>query len=363
MAKLSFTGPFRHRLRSFLTLNRIAIHVHAHHLTGHRMAPDWDANTEIGIRFWRHQFTRAMTHTDIRVGRAIFNSLQTQTDDVYQVTCDPQDTPDGHWFTPDTIRTEAVLLYLHGGGYTFGGPISTRFAQMLAHHCGARVFMPSYRLTPEHAHPAQSDDALTAWQFLRQTIPAHRLIVIGDSAGGHMALTLIKDLRDRWEAQPALCIGLCPWTDIGDRGACLHGNDRFDMVQGWMALQFGAWLDPDGQFGREALSPINWDFHGLAPIYLQTGGREILRDMIIDFAKTQEANGASVMLDLWADMPHDFQIYDSLHISSTQALSRLATVIRAATDGEIALPALPAVTQLASGAFSGGSPKSTQPSG
>ncbi|WP_197922927.1 hypothetical protein [Thiosulfatihalobacter marinus] len=48
------------------------------------MADDWDANMETGIRFVRHQFTAAMRHRDIAQGRELFDSVQTQTDDIYE---------------------------------------------------------------------------------------------------------------------------------------------------------------------------------------------------------------------------------------------------------------------------------------
>jgi acetyl esterase/lipase len=352
MANIVFSGPVKHRIRSFFTLNRIAIGVYARHLVGRKIAPDWDTNMEIGIRYWRHQFTVAMNHPDIKTGRAIYDSLQVLPDDVYEVNTQAQDDPGGRWYTPETVKTDVTLLYFHGGGYTFNGPVSDHFATMLAHHSGARVFMPTYRLTPEHPHPAQAEDALTAWQFLRRDIAANDIVVIGDSAGGHMALTLLNTLRDQGETQPALCVGLCPWTDIGERGASLQTNNRYDLVQGWMAIRFGKWLDPNGQYGRAALSPINWNFSGLAPIYMQAGGRENLRDMIVDFAQVQAQNGASVMLDLWDDMPHNFQAGDSLHMSSTQALKRIQDVVHAAGAGSVTLPSLPKITQVTSGVFS-----------
>jgi epsilon-lactone hydrolase len=219
--------------------------------------------------------------------------------------------------------SDVILLYYHGGGYALHGAVSRRYAAMLAHHCGARLFAPDYRLTPEHPHPAQAEDALAAWRYVAQTTSPDKLVVIGDSAGGHMALMLLQRLRAEGLSQPALCVGLCPWTDIGERGSSLHGNDRYDLVQGWMALEFRQWLDPEGAFGRAALSPISHNYAGLAPIYLQAGGREILRDMIVDFARVQAGHGAAVMLDLWEDMPHDFQAMDSERQSSTEALARI----------------------------------------
>lgn len=351
MANVRFTGPLKYRLRSFLAITRIAIGVHFRHLFGNKIAPDWDANMEIGIRFWRHQFTVAMNHDDIATGRAIYNSLQTLTDDIYDVSAHHCVESDGIWFQPSIVECRKTLLYFHGGGYTFGGPNAERFAAMLAHHCAARVFMPIYRFSPEHPHPAQAVDAVKAWRYLRGKLEADELVLIGDSAGGHMGLYLLQQLKQLEEQQPDLCIALCPWTDIGERGDSLSTNNRYDLVQGWMALRFGQWLDPENRHGREALSPISYDYAGLAPIYVQAGGREMLRDMIIDFVNIQATNGADIMFDLWQDMPHDFQAYDNMFSSSRQALERIRTLLISVSEDDWKLEMLPGVTRVANGKF------------
>lgn len=278
-----------------------------------------------------------MAQSDMHRGRLIFDSLQTETDDSYAVEIEDSAVPKGRWYMPRDRQSEATLLYFHGGGYAFHGATSERFAGMLAHRVGARLFTPDYRLTPEQPHPAQAEDALEAWRYVTSDVPARQVVVIGDSAGGHLALSLLHNLRTATLSQPALCIGLCPWTDIGDRGESLRGNDRYDLVQGWMALRFGEWLDPQQKYGRDALSPIARNYNGLAPIYLQAGGREILRDMIREFAIEQVNNGADVLLDIWHDMPHDFQAFDSLKCSSSEALERIRVAVRAHVDGVGAL--------------------------
>lgn len=344
MARIKFAGPFSLRLRSFLKLSQISISTGWRHARGKKMAPDWDANFETGIRFVRHQFTTAMRMGDMARGRLLFDSVQLETDDVYAVSDHAAEGIGGRWYVPDTLSSDAVILYLHGGGYSFHGGVSARFAAMLAHHTGARLFAPTYRLSPEHSHPAQAEDAMAAWDHLAAQVPAEKIVIMGDSAGGHMALMLLQALREEGKPQPALCIGLCPWTDIGERGESLHSNDEYDLVQGWMAVQFGVWLDPHGIHGRAALSPITHDYTGLAPLYLQTGGREVLRDMIVEFAEKQRSLGARVMLDLWPDMPHDFQAYDSLKASSTTALRRIRQVIEAHVAAGPALCPEPSVT-------------------
>ena len=360
MARLQFSGPFRYRVSGFFTLMRITLQTFFRHRMGRAIASDWDWLMETGILFWRHQFTRAMNHPDMALttgasrrrnrGRELFDAVLTLTDHEYDVAISHDE--DGVWIMPDVTKTDTVLLYLHGGGYTFNGPVSERYASMLAHHTGARLYMPTYRLSPEHPHPAQAQDALAAWLYLRARFEAEQIMLIGDSAGGHMALMLLNELFKKELGQPALCIALCPWTDIGERGASLVENDRYDLVQGWMALRFGQWLDPQESYGREALSPIAKNYHGHAPIYMQAGGREVLRDMIIDFAELQSVYGADLLLDLWDDMPHNFQAYDGDKVSSTEALSRIAVAVQCHGKDGATLPVDARRTKICSGCFS-----------
>lgn len=274
-----------------------------------------------------------MKADDIVTGRQILDTLQTETPDVYSVDQKAQTNPKGTWYIPHTRKSDATILYFHGGGYAFHGAMSKRFAAMLAHHIGAPVFAPDYRLTPENPHPAQAEDAIAAWHYIVAEKPTERIVVIGDSAGGHMMLSLLLSLKETGQKQPVLGIGLCPWTDIGDRSSSLRENDKYDLVQGWMALRFGEWLDPNGNYGRELLSPIYQNFKGLSPLYLQAGGREIFHDMISNFAEKQGQLGSDIMLDIWPDMPHDFQLLDSTQSSALDALNRIYLAVQHFVDG------------------------------
>ena len=100
LPKIRLTGPISMRLASLLAINRIGIETYLRHALGNKMEPSWDANFETGILFWRRQFTRAMRGGDIARGRLIFDSLQTETDDVYDVAIERSDQPKGYWYLP-----------------------------------------------------------------------------------------------------------------------------------------------------------------------------------------------------------------------------------------------------------------------
>jgi acetyl esterase/lipase len=292
--------------------------------------PGWSSDFEIGNLFWRGQFNRAFAMMDIREARLYIDSLQTWTDEVYDVVrrASPPGAPKGYWISPPAPCSEATLLYLHGGGYAFHAGISHRFADMLASLLKARVFALDYRLTPEHPHPAQLDDAVAAYRaLLAAGVDPKRLVVIGDSAGGHLTLMTLVALRTAGLPQPTLAVGLCPWTDVGERGRSLQVNDRYDLVQGWMAVRFGEWLAGSTSASRETLSPIHQSYEGLAPIYLQGGGREVLIDLIRDFARVLVDQGCDVTLDVWTEMTHDFQAHGLTRPESAEAIARIRAAI------------------------------------
>jgi acetyl esterase/lipase len=338
MAKLILQGKWKHKCRSLAVLVALSNIVWWKRLFGRGLVRDWTHLFETANVFWREQFTHALRQKQIEEGRAYFDSLVPLVEvkeSVERLPAAPHE-PAGEWFLPRRPSVDATILYFHGGGYAFYAETSKRFIALQAHAIGCPVFALDYRLTPEHPHPAQLDDAIGAYRFLlaRGVDPA-RLVVGGDSAGGHLMLMMLAHLKRLDLPQPALGYGLSPWTDIGERGRSFFGNDRYDMVQGYMALRFGDWLRGNERHTAEALSPVHLDFTGTAPVYLQAGGREILVDMIRDFARIINKQGARVRLEVWPEMTHEFQAYGDDLPESAESLAHVSDAIRWAVGGQL----------------------------
>jgi acetyl esterase/lipase len=321
----------------------IAVRVAMRRALGRRMVPAWPFLLEYGTLFVRAQFNHAFAlKDDIAASRAYFDSLYSVLDPCPGVLVQPTDPgePAGHWFVPTVRHSEATLLHFHGGGYTFYAGVSHHFARMLAYFLGVAVFAPDYRLTPEHPHPAQLEDGLAAYRYLlARGIAPGRIVLCGDSAGGHLALMTLARLANAGLPLPQLTLGISPWTDVGRRGASQFGNDPFDLVQGFMTLQFADWLKGGQALSDAELSPTCQDFRDLGPIYLQAGGREILVDMIRDFATAVAGQGGCVRLDVWPDMNHEFHGYGRRLPDSRAALLRLRQAIAWALEPSTAFAA------------------------
>jgi epsilon-lactone hydrolase len=330
-SRIRLHGKLGHKAPSVCLLLGVAIGVALRRAIGRPLVAEWPYDFELANLFFRAQMEHAFTlaKTDIGEARAYCDSLELTTDETFPVEMTPSKPgePLGAWFVPREANG-ATMLYFHGGGYAFYPAFHFHFASLLAASTGARVFAARYRLTPEHPHPAQIEDAIAAYNYvLDEGVDPQKLVIAGDSAGGHLTLMTLLALRDAGLPQPALAIGICPWTDIGSRGSSFYANNRYDIVQRYEALQYGAWLKGNSGCADEELSPIHYNYHGLAPLYLQGGGKEILIDMIRDFAETVRSQGASVMLDVWETMTHVFQGYGSAMPESREALERMRAVV------------------------------------
>jgi acetyl esterase/lipase len=95
-------------------------------------------------------------------------------------------------YLPKGKNNFAVLIFIHGGSWRSGDrsrypALGNRFAKE-----GLGVVVPSYRLMPGAPHPAQTEDATAAVEWVIKNIAEYggdpkRIYLSGHSAGGHLA--------------------------------------------------------------------------------------------------------------------------------------------------------------------------------
>jgi acetyl esterase/lipase len=203
-----------------------------------------------------------------------------------------------------------AVVYLHGGGFVMGSPASYRNRAMrLSYRCGAEVFVPDYRLAPEHPFPAALDDALAAWQYVKALRPERPILVAGDSAGGGLALSLILRLRQLGHARPDGAILLSPWTDLSASGASMDENHRKDLwlsrdhIHNW-ARHYTCGCDE-----RDPLvSPVFADLSELPPLLVLAGEHEVLLDDARRVVEGARRAGTDAELLVGTGMQHDWPL-------------------------------------------------------
>jgi epsilon-lactone hydrolase len=210
--------------------------------------------------------------------------------------------------TPPELRSDRLLLFIHGGGYSLGSAATHRpLAARIARGLGAEALLPEYRRAPEHPCPAGIDDVLAVWRSLPESLRS-RTILAGDSAGGGLALALTMILRDAAEPLPAALVLLSPWTDLTISGASIDALAEHEVMLGRPGLEFMA-ARYAGSLSRSdfRVSPLFGDFRGLPPMLIQVGGHEVLLDDARRVAQRAEQAGVAVTLQVWDRQCHVFQ--------------------------------------------------------
>ncbi len=229
------------------------------------------------------------------------------------------------WITPAGADSDAVLVYLHGGGYILCSAAShRRFVGHLASVIGCRALSVDYRLAPEHPHPAAVNDAAAAYRWLlRQDIDPKRMAIAGDSAGGGLALATLLKLRDERTALPAACVPISPWADMQLRGASMQTRAAVDYLVSEQGLTGMAAAFLQGQQPDPYASPVDGDFAGLPAIYIQVGDEEVLLDDARAVADKADTAGVEWRLDIFPDMQHVFQLAAGNVPEADEAIGRI----------------------------------------
>ncbi|SNR47789.1 alpha/beta hydrolase [Puniceibacterium sediminis] len=235
-----------------------------------------------------------------------------------------------HWICAGTCAPDRVILYLHGGAYVSGHPL-THIGMLgrLSQLSGIEVCAPRYRLAQQARFPAAFDDAVAAFRQL-ESLGYHPqdIVLGGDSAGGGLMLALLAWCCAQ-EKVPRAAFAFSPWTDLAATGASLEsnrGNDSLLPVERMAEIVQIYLCGADPRDPRA--SPLYADFPGTPPVLIQISDTEVLRDDGLRMAERLRSFGAAVTVEREADCPHVWQIFDGWLPEARTSLRHAADFIQ-----------------------------------
>ncbi len=221
--------------------------------------------------------------------------------------------------TPDPEQPPRVL-YLHGGGFVLGSAFGYRpLAGALAKAADAGLLVIDYRLAPEHPHPAALDDALAAYRWLLDQLPADEPVLIaGDSSGAGLALALLLRLSAAGIRLPARAALLCPSADLTFAGSADDDPDRQLVLE--VRRRFAdAYLA--GQSSADPLvSPVLGDWTGMPPLLIQAATGDVLRTDAESVRDRAREYAVAATLELYPGEAHGFQLFWSFLPEAAEAV-------------------------------------------
>lgn len=241
-------------------------------------------------------------------------------------------------FTLETLRhakadVKTVILQLHGGGYI--GSLRNVHRNMAKYYCeidkDIAVFSPDYRVAPEHPYPAALEDALFSYEWLLASgYLEEQIFVVGDSAGGGLAMALCLYLKEQGRKLPKAIIAMSPWTDMTASGKSYKFNFEKDPLFGNTtdSVLFNRDYLGDEDEEKPYVSPLFGDFHGFPSMLIQTGSYEMLLSDSMAVARKAMEAGVDVNFHIYEGMFHDFQMAGDLIPESKKAWLEVAQFIK-----------------------------------
>lgn len=204
------------------------------------------------------------------------------------------------------------IFLLHGGAYVAEANAGhRRLIELLAGEFGYRVTFIDYPLAPEHDILTSLAVLEEAYKLLVQKYPGDVFCLMGDSAGGGLALSLLQHLRNAGvETRPEKTVLFSPWLDVSLTNPGIDTLLEKDVLlhrEGLVACGklYAGGLEPDDP----RLSPIYGDLDELAQIKVFVSTHELFYpDCMLLLERAAAAQGTDVHLSVKAQMLHDWVI-------------------------------------------------------
>ena len=236
-------------------------------------------------------------------------------------------------FTPLKGHREDMVIYIHGGAFIFGS-IQSHAAMVshIAHALQRKVLVIDYRLAPEHPFPAGLTDCVAVIEAFGELYKGVRFGIIGDSAGGNLAVATQLILKQNGKTAPQYSIVISPWIDLECKNPGYERNKIVDVILSRPYLVEASKLYSNGHvLSSPLLSPVNGNFHEFALMLILCGTHEILQDdSVILHQRLQEA-GVAAEIKLFEGELHVWPFMDISSTSSQKALEDMVYFVELQT--------------------------------
>lgn len=222
-----------------------------------------------------------------------------------------------------------AIVYFHGGAFVFCGLAThRRIVEHLALRTGLPVLNVAYR---QHGRAKLEQSIVdcvdaTNWMIDRGFDP-ERLVVAGDSAGGHLAFAVALEATGQ-HIPLAGVVGLSPWLEFDNTERRNHVNPRRDHYIPMARLETVARTVTGKPILEPTLSPVNRELAGLPPTLLICAADEILRYDTEIMNERLERAGVPVTTHVWEGQVHAFPVLGDLTPESSHAVDLISAFVR-----------------------------------
>ena len=186
------------------------------------------------------------------------------------------------------------ILYFHGGSYVAEATQNHwNFLEHIVKDTGYTIIMPDYPLTPKYNYKDVYNMVEPLYKEIIERVGSENLIIMGDSAGGGLALGLYEKIANNNIELPIKTILVSPWLDVRLENEQIKEFEKNDTILNKEALKLAgiAYAGNDG-INSYLVNPIDGDLSTLKNIKIFVGTYDILNpDCKLLKEKAERVNG------------------------------------------------------------------------
>ena len=249
---------------------------------------------------------------------------------------------DCEWAIAPNADPAKRVLFLHGGAFIFGSSKGHRkFTDQLSKVTGSVVLSVNYRMLPKYNRKAGITDAQQAYCWLIDNAPDGQqpcdfLMVVGDSAGGNLAL-MLSSWSKQAPKRPNCVLGVCPSLDKTFKSKWLNANAKTDLIlksglslitklpttlRLWLVL-----ISIRANPSDPLVSPVFGDLTDLPPTLIHASSTEMLLGDSIRYVNRAREQGSKVTFQVWEEQIHDWHFFNMGHGSADVAWNEVAKFV------------------------------------
>lgn len=229
------------------------------------------------------------------------------------------------------VRPEGItkklpaFIFIHGGGWILGDyNTHKRMVRDLVVESGYAAVFINYNPSPEAKYPQAINEIYAATKWISKhggeiNIDSKRLALVGNSAGGNMAIATSLLAKKNNDSFIKVQILLWPVTntDFDTESYKIYGEQRFltASLMKWMFDQYTTDLKQCKEIYLSPLLASIDELRGLPPTIVQVAENDILRDEGEAFGRKLDEAGVDVTTIRYNGVIHDFGLLNGLAAS------------------------------------------------
>lgn len=220
-----------------------------------------------------------------------------------------------------------MIFYIHGGGYLYDIiPPQWRLIDKIIGGTEAQIVVPAYRLVPFATYKEAYELIVPEYKRYVEACPDKKIILMGDSAGGGLALALTECFKQEGIRMPDELVLISPWVDVAmdnEEIKKIAPEDPFLEIESLKTVA-ERWAD-DLDLHDWRVSPIYGDLKGIRNVTTFVGTSEIFYPDVVKLYHLLDQDPSNELV-VGEDMLH---VYPLLPIQEAgPAVDKIVEVVK-----------------------------------